>query len=383
MADASPLVVPQVNVNDDSVVLVRWVVEADARVSAGDHVCDVETTKAVSEVHAHASGVLVPHASAGSRVNVGEVLAVIADTRDAAAAYLSARNTTQARPANGIMATPKAAALAAQLGVSLEAVAAAGVIGTIKESDVRRFHQATGSAAPPSPEVPAALSSYLEPAGPIPEFDAAVSTSLRRSTSNLILTSVDMDCRLLGAHRVIREAAASGRMISLLHLVIEATAKALPQFDRLMMLALGGSLYRYRSVDVAFVVRAPNGHLFTPVIRSADAQAVDAIAAKAQVLSMGILRGRAKAEELQGAAFTISQVSVPGTTRVVALPSFGQSAILGVSAERSAVAIDESGVVRAMPTVTLTLNYDHALCDGMYAAGFLAAVVKHLESPAS
>ena len=160
-------------------------------------------------------------------------------------------------------------------------------------------------------------------------------------------------------------------------------AKALPQFDRLMMLALGGSLYRYRSVDVAFVVRAPNGHLFTPVIRSADAQAVDAIAAKAQVLSMGILRGRAKAEDLQGAAFTISQVSVPGTTRVVALPSFGQSAILGVSAERTSVAIDDSGAVRAVPTVTLTLNYDHALCDGMYAAGFLAAVVTRLESLAA
>ena len=41
MADASPLVVPQVNVNDDSVVLVRWVVEADAHVSEGDHVCEI------------------------------------------------------------------------------------------------------------------------------------------------------------------------------------------------------------------------------------------------------------------------------------------------------------------------------------------------------
>ena len=34
----------------------------------------------------------------------------------------------------------------------------------------------------------------------------------------------------------------------------------------------------------------------------------------------------------------------------------------------------------AVPMVTLTLNYDHALCDGVYAASFLAAIVKDLEA---
>jgi pyruvate dehydrogenase E2 component (dihydrolipoamide acetyltransferase) len=168
-----------------------------------------------------------------------------------------------------------------------------------------------------------------------------------------------------------------------LHLIIAAAARALPQFERLAMLAHGGMLYRYRAADVAFVVRANDGRLFTPVIRGADALPVDAIATQAQALTMSILRNRIRAEELQGAAFTISQVSVPGTTRVVALPSFGQSAILGVSAERTTVVMDGAGCVQAVPTLTLTLNYDHALCDGMYAAGFLAAVVKHLEAPSS
>ena len=97
---------------------------------------------------------------------------------------------------------------------------------------------------------------------------------------------------------------------------------------------------------------------------------------------MRAMRGTAKADELEGAAFTISQVPVPGTTRVMALPSFGQSAILGVSAERIAVGWSDGGAV-AQPTVTLTLSYDHALCDGVYAANFLAALVKDLESPRS
>jgi pyruvate/2-oxoglutarate dehydrogenase complex dihydrolipoamide acyltransferase (E2) component len=63
----------------------------------------------------------------------------------------------------------------------------------------------------------------------------------------------------------------------------------------------------------------------------------------------------------------VSQVPVSGTTRVVALPNLGQSAILGVSAEHGDV-------------VTLTLSYDHALCDGVYAANFLRAVADALES---
>lgn len=376
MSSATPLVVPQVNVNDDSVLLVRWAVAPNATVAAGDHVCDVETTKAVSEVTAHAGGVLVQVAEVGTRVAVGHLLGVIASTSQEAAAYLDAQSVKATRTTSGVTATPKATALAEQLGVSLTAIAAAGVQGTIKESDVRRFHESAPSS------IPAALAPYLDRVGAVPAFDAAVSGSLRRSTSSLILTSVDMECGLTAARQVIRAAASDGKMVSLLHLVIGAAARALPSFDRLTMLVHGDQLFRYRATDVAFVARATDGRLFTPVIRQANGKSIGQIATEAQALTMNVMRGRSKAEDLSGAAFTISQVPVPGTSRVVALPSFGQSAILGVSAERTVVEINADGAAVAKPVVTLTLNYDHALCDGMYAANFLAAIVKELESGA-
>ena len=87
-----------------------------------------------------------------------------------------------------------------------------------------------------------------------------------------------------------------------------------------------------------------------------------------------------KAEALEGACFTVSQVAVEGTTRVAALPSFGQSAALGVSAERASIALDGGSVVET-PLVTLTLGYDHSLCDGVYAAGFLAGLTSELQLP--
>ena len=375
MAGVVPLVVPQVNVNDETMKLARWSVADGATVAPGDAVCDVETTKAASEVTVTAGGVLVQAAAAGAQVAVGALIGAVGPTREAASAYLASL-VSPARSADGTGATIKAAALAAKHGVSLEAVRASGVQGTIKESDVQRFVAAA------APALPAGLSKFVEREGPMPAFDAAVAANLRRSTAHLILTSVDMDCRLTAAHTVIQEAQAAGRMVSLLHLMIAATARVLPAFSRLTSFMWEGSLYRHTAVDVAFVARSSEGRLFTPVLRGVDTMPLGEIAKAAQAAALRALRGTAQAEEFEGAAFTISQVPVPGTMRVVALPSFGQSAILGVSAERTSPVV-LAGAVAAVPIVTLTLNYDHALCDGVYAATFLAAVVKELEAAQS
>ena len=375
MAAVTPLVVPQVNVNDETVRLAGWSVPDGATVAAGDVVCDVETTKAASEITAEVSGVLVHSASVDDQIAVGAVIGAIGSTREAAAAFLAER-VTAARPVAGSGATPKAAALAAKHGVSLDQVRAAGVQGTIKESDVRRFIDASAK------ELPAGLAKYFVREGAVPAFDAAIAANLRRSTQGLILTSVDMDCQLNAAHAVIKGALASGRMVSLLSLVIAAAGRALPAFPRLTSFVWEGSLYRHAAMDIAFVARAADGRLFTPVLRAVDQLSLSDIAKASQAAALRAMRGTAKAEDFDGAAFTISQVPVPGTTRVVALPSFGQSAILGVSAERTSVGWVDGAAV-AQPMVTFTLSYDHALCDGVYAANFLAALVKDLESPRS
>ncbi|MDP3716249.1 MAG: 2-oxo acid dehydrogenase subunit E2 [Acidobacteriota bacterium] len=374
MATVTPLVVPQVNVNDETVRLECWSVPDGATVAAGDAVCDVETTKAASEITTDAAGVLVQSATAGDQVRVGAVIGAIGPTREAAAAFLAER-VTATRPVAGSGATPKAAALAAQHGVSLDQVRAAGVQGTIKETDVRRFIDASAA-------LPAGLDKYLFLEGALPGFDAAIAANLRRSTQGLILTSVDMDCRLGATHAVVKEAQAAGRMVSLLHLVIAAVGRALPSFPRLTSFVWEGSLYRHTAVDIAFVARAADGKLFTPVLRAVDQLSLADIAKASQAAALRAMRGTARVEDFEGAAFTISQVPVPGTTRVAALPSFGQSAILGVSSERMAVGWVD-GVAVPQPMVTFTLSYDHALCDGVYAASFLAALVKDLESPRS
>jgi pyruvate/2-oxoglutarate dehydrogenase complex dihydrolipoamide acyltransferase (E2) component len=147
-----------------------------------------------------------------------------------------------------------------------------------------------------------------------------------------------------------------------------------------MSFAYEGALYRYRAVDIAFVARTPDGRLYTPVVRSADRANLEGIAKVCQAEMLRVMRGAVTVEELEGACFTISHVPVGRTTRVMALPSFGQSAILGVSAERPAIDLVDGAAVER-PLVTLTLSYDHSLCDGVYAAGFLAELTTDLERP--
>jgi pyruvate/2-oxoglutarate dehydrogenase complex dihydrolipoamide acyltransferase (E2) component len=384
MSAVTPLVVPQVNVNDETVLLVRWSVAQHGNVSAGDVVCEVETSKATSEVTADRGGVLVQAASAPVRVRIGEEIGAIGPTHEAATAYLEAKAVPKAAAADGtVRATGKAMARAAREGVSLEAVARSGVHGTIKESDVQRFLEAQGAGAQTADgelQIPPGLAKYVELAGPIPAFDAAVAANLRRSTEHLILASVDADCRLTAAHGIIQQALAGGRMLSLLHLIIAAASRVLPRFPRLMSFAYEGALYRYRAVDIAFVARTPDGRLYTPVVRSADRANLEGIAKVCQAEMLRVMRGAVTVEELEGACFTISHVPVGRTTRVMALPSFGQSAILGVSAERPAIDLVDGAAVER-PLVTLTLSYDHSLCDGVYAAGFLAELTTDLERP--
>jgi pyruvate/2-oxoglutarate dehydrogenase complex dihydrolipoamide acyltransferase (E2) component len=86
MDQVTPLVVPQVNVNDDTVLLVRWSVAPHARVAAGELVCEVETSKASAEVTADRAGVLVQSAAPPIRVRIGETIGAIGPTREAAEA---------------------------------------------------------------------------------------------------------------------------------------------------------------------------------------------------------------------------------------------------------------------------------------------------------
>ncbi|TQM93940.1 biotin/lipoyl-containing protein [Roseinatronobacter monicus] len=82
LPEGREITMPQLGMAQDSGVLVGWLVELGAQVSADDLLFEVETDKATMEVPAGASGYLAATlAQAGDAVPVGQAVAVIASSK--------------------------------------------------------------------------------------------------------------------------------------------------------------------------------------------------------------------------------------------------------------------------------------------------------------
>jgi pyruvate dehydrogenase E2 component (dihydrolipoamide acetyltransferase) len=388
MSDVVAIVVPQLNVNDETVLLGSWLVKAGDTVAAGQPVCEVETSKATMELEAEHAGVILPTADPQSTVRVGEQVGWLGPSLEAIEAQRSRETAAAAAPAERagpVQATPRARSMAAEHGVDLEQVASMGVVGTIKEADIQRYLE-SHSALTKSPEpagadgdLPPALRQHVEPMAPLSRHELFVAESLRESLGRVVLATIDAEVNVTAVQQRVQAAQSEGTMLTLLHVVLCALGRTLPHYPRLICLRRHQDLYRYRELDVAFVVRSVGGLLYTPVLRRLDGLSLEEVARACHTATMRVNRGRIQPEELEGACFTVSHVAAPHVSRFVALPNRFQSAILAVGGVRSNLALRDGQVV-AVPTATVTLSYDHALCDGVYAADFLSRFIQELET---
>ncbi|MBF0590159.1 MAG: hypothetical protein HQL53_13640 [Magnetococcales bacterium] len=142
------MTVPQLGVNDDVALLAAWLVNDGGRISQGDPVCELETSKAVVEVTAEQSGYVALLAEENDELKVSAPLLLIGSTpelageekqRLQAAAEVSATGNHPSASAGDAKATAKAIRLAEKLGIEIAKVPL-GAIGVIREKDVQAFH---------------------------------------------------------------------------------------------------------------------------------------------------------------------------------------------------------------------------------------------------
>lgn len=159
---------PGVNANEDSAVLVRWMVDEGAPVKKGQFVCEIETTKSTVEVEAEADGFIVPIAPPGASQQVGAPIAVIkADLAADHSALLAADGTSKGDAEKRW--TKKAFIVARRLGIDIEALAKAKPGATLTEADVLAAQSGVSDA-------PASAAPTTDPIDAIPTPAAAPST---------------------------------------------------------------------------------------------------------------------------------------------------------------------------------------------------------------
>jgi acetyltransferase-like isoleucine patch superfamily enzyme len=157
--ELTPVVVPRVNVNEDSVTISWIAVEPGTKVAKDDVLFTMATSKAEVEVGSEGEGHFWPSVDAGATVAVGAIVGYL--TASAAKPAALPRPDPPSPSGSSARATKKAEALAVQLGVDLAALAVEGII---RERDVQAFADRAKRAAPRVEPVERADVGRVEPA---------------------------------------------------------------------------------------------------------------------------------------------------------------------------------------------------------------------------
>ncbi|UCF40452.1 MAG: 2-oxo acid dehydrogenase subunit E2 [Gemmatimonadota bacterium] len=385
--------------------LLSWHKQEGDQVTNGDVLAEVETDKAVMELQARGAGVLRKvFASAGATVEVGNIVAVIADADEdieaiiagagaapkPAAAKRAPPPPAAASPATApapaapappphaggrVKASPLARRLAQERGLDLVAVRGSGPGGRVVKRDVEG-----AAAAPPAPGAPLAAGGYedielsqmrktiarrlVESIGPIPHF--------------FLTTEVDMD--QAAEAREALNALEAGPRISYNDIILKVVAAALRQHRECNAWWLGdGTIRLFNEVHLSMAVAVEDG-LITPVIRNAHLKSLREIALESRELAERARERKLTPEDYTGGTFSVSNLGmfeIDQFTGVINPPEAGLLAVGGIT-ERPVV---EGGELVVQQRMRVTMSCDHRVIDGATGARFLQTVKRMLENP--
>ena len=158
MSETASILVPRENVNDESATLVLWEVADGSFVEAGRPVAQIETSKAVVDILAPASGILRHEAKAGQDVPIGAPIGRIGEAgvpspTPAVVTPSTTNGSTSHAPSNGsgLPLAPSVRRLVAEGGVDPTLVAGTGRGGRITKGDVVAYLASTPGGEPPPP----------------------------------------------------------------------------------------------------------------------------------------------------------------------------------------------------------------------------------------
>lgn len=138
-------------------------------------------------------------------------------------------------------------------------------------------------------------------------------------------------------------------------------------------------LVRVDGVNLGIAAQTDRG-LVVPSVRRADTMSARELDAEIRRLATLAREGKATPSDLSSGTFTLNNYGVFGVDGSAAIINYPESAILGVGR-----IIDRPWVVDgqlAVRKVTeLTLAFDHRVCDGGTAGGFLRFVADAMENP--
>ncbi|MEU0099374.1 dihydrolipoamide acetyltransferase family protein [Streptomyces sp. NPDC006267] len=256
-------------------------------------------------------------------------------------------------------------------------------------SGVRADVSPVSDGVSPASEAAASVSSAAPAAERIPlrGVRGAVADKLSRSRTEIPDATcwVDADATELMAARAAMNAAtgpSAGPKVSVLALLARICTAALARFPELNSTvdAEAREIVRLPGVHLGFAAQTERG-LVVPVVRDAHARGVESIGAEIVRLTELARTGKLSPAQLTGGTFTLNNYGVFGVDGSTPIINHPEAAMLGVGRIMPKPWVHQ-GQLAVRQVVQLSLTFDHRVCDGGTAGGFLRYVADCVEQPA-
>ena len=373
--------------------IVSWHVQVGDVVAVDQDVVEVETAKAVVEIPVpYAGRVAELHAGPGDLLTVGAPLITVSDDRTGSVAegesgaVLIGYGTTDARhrrrqpSRNGpplprmapparptgrvAVVSPIVRRLARNAGLDLATISGSGRDGLVTRQDVER-----------------AIAEQVIRI-PLQGIRKITADKLSRSRREIPEATVwvDADATELLRLRATLNAEDAEPRISLLALLSRFAIVGLRRHPELNAKVEDDTIVMGTSVHLGFAAQTDRG-LLVPVVPDAHACTLEQLSAALADCTLRARKGTLGPAELTGGTFTINNYGMFGVDGSAAIINHPEVAILGIGRiiERPWIV---DGQLAARHLTQLTLAFDHRVCDGQAAGGFLRFIADCVESPA-
>jgi len=434
MAD---ITLPQLGETVTEGTITRWFKKVGDTIAADEPLFEVSTDKVDTEVPSPVAGTVTEiRVAEGETVAVGTVIAVVGAAGAAPApAPVAAAPAPVAAPAPAPVVAPAPAPapvvaapsqtnkllspvvrrLVTEHQIDIDALTGSGPGGRITREDVLDYIDQHGlkaaaqvaSAPAPAPVVstPAPVAAPAPMAAPAPRPTAptgereqvvALSKIRKLTGAHMVMSKavsphafsvVEVDYANVDRTRTaVKESWKSGEGFSLTYLpfIARAVVDALADFPHVNSSIDGDNLVVHGYIDLGIAVDLDYQGLLVPVVRSADAKRLRAIAREINDLATRARGRKLSPDEIQGGTFTLSNNGSAGALICMPIINQPQVAILSTDAiVRKPVVVtaqDGSESIAIHPMGHLSMSWDHRAFDGAYAARFISRVKQIIET---
>lgn len=370
------ITMPQLGETMAEAEILSWLKAVGERIERGEPLLEVQTDKIAVEVPALTSGTLVEIlAAAGMSVSVGAPIARLASDAPSSHTPVGANDSAPAEAGIKIAehpklrASPAARRLARELNIDLSTLSGSGPNRRITTQDVR-------GAAPPAPPLAAADAATTYRFTRLEQATGRTTAAAFRDIPHFYLR---LRAEVTGLMARLTQLRDGGEHATLNDFLVLACARALRRHPRLNASVAQDGLTLHPEINIGVITATPEG-LITAVVPRADTLSLQAVHERVAGIRARLQAGRAKATEVSGATFCLSNLGMFGVDEFSAIILPPNVGILAVGAVQEDVLVT-AGALRLTKTLRLTLSADHRAVDGVAGALFLNDLRAMLEAP--